>query len=785
MTTDEDRPRRRFRARRLLVGLLLFELAYVVAFEWAARSGRLAHWINRRPEKISIAFGSAHSFLPFFVSVDDLVLHGQTPRIRWQLEIDHARAVLSPVALLRRTVRFVTATAEGGEFAMLREIDRSAEQAARLPPVTPLPQPETPRPPTQKPKWSFELPRVHATALRRAWLDGARFSGRFAARGGMTLAAGRELEVAPSHLDLDDVEAAIGDTVIGHGLGGSADVRIERYPFKERRGKEMLPFLSGTAAVHGSLNERGLLDIFLHRAPWLSFGDTPGRFEARLTVEKGELRPGTRVAFHHDDFETTAFQSRARGDARIEFEVTAGEGGSPPHGELGVRYDEFEIHQVGSEVAEIVGSGLTLVATTPHLELASVAKDATVKIDLGTARIPSLAVYNRLLPASAGLELQRGAGAVTGTFEADLAANDAHGAFSAAIEDVAVRYRNLDLSGDCTVDLRILSGDLEQRRFDVSTTKLELLDFRSPQAESAGPAPAADGWWARFELAGAELRLPPDPAMHGRFEVGLRDSVPIVGIFETRRHLPHWVERLLTVQDIRATGTFSWQPEETALEEIATRFRQATIQAKLRFRKEVRRGLLMIEWKKLAVGLRLENEKKRWKLLGVRNWYAKSRLDGPLPEKLDDDPFSDEALAMVELPGARADERPAVDTRGASDDEDRNDGGESPGLEVVAGSTVTGQLDSDPGLEAVTRLAAGDGTGENAIRLAALDLVDGRAELLGLAELPPGAKLGSLAIRDREVVAELEVAGEGDEPCCPSHRAVWHWRPPAGPRIER
>ncbi|MEZ5312628.1 MAG: hypothetical protein R2862_02725 [Thermoanaerobaculia bacterium] len=238
-------------------------------------------------------------------------------------------------------------------------------------------------------------------------------------------------------------------------------------------------------------------------------------------------------------------------------------------------------------------------------------------------------------------------------------------------------------------------------------------------------------------------------------------------------------------QDIRATGTFSWQPEETALEEIATRFRQATIQAKLRFRKEVRRGLLMIEWKKLAVGLRLENEKKRWKLLGVRNWYAKSRLDGPLPEKLDDDPFSDEALAMVELPGARADERPAVDTRGASDDEDRNDGGESPGLEVVAGSTVTGQLDADPGLEAVTRLAAQEVGGEGAIRLAALDLVDGRAQLLGLAELPPGARLGALAIRDREIVAELEIVGEGDEPCCPSHRAVWHWRPPAEPRIER
>ncbi|MEZ5312627.1 MAG: hypothetical protein R2862_02720 [Thermoanaerobaculia bacterium] len=108
---------------------------------------------------------------------------------------------------------------DGGERCR-KSIARRA--GARLPPVTPLPWPETARPPTQKPKWSFELPRVHATALPPGQLDGARYSSRFAARGSMTLAATPpKLEVAPSHLDPRRRQTHVNDTVIGHGLGGS------------------------------------------------------------------------------------------------------------------------------------------------------------------------------------------------------------------------------------------------------------------------------------------------------------------------------------------------------------------------------------------------------------------------------------------------------------------------------------------------------------------------------------------------------------------------------------
>ena len=69
-------------------------------------------------------------------------------------------------------------------------------------------------------------------------------------------------------------------------------------------------------------------------------------------------------------------------------------------------------------------------------------------------------------------------------------------------------------------------------------------------------------------------------AASGRLGVKLRDSVPIVGLFETRRDLPRWIERLMTVQDLAATAAFSYDDRDFSLLDFETVFRKATIRAK-------------------------------------------------------------------------------------------------------------------------------------------------------------------------------------------------------------
>lgn len=773
-------PRRRWLRRVLLVGVL-FELVYILAFEWAVRSGSLQRWIHRRPEKVVVTFASAHSFVPFRVSVSGFEVHTQTPKARWRVRVDEASGWISPFALFRRALRVPWVEVSGGEFWFRREDEylsayaaslSSSEREKLLPALAPLPPLPVPRPPSAKPNWSFELPRIDVTDFREVWIDGVRLAGEFDAGGGFSMYSGREVEVVPSRVALRSVRATIGETEIGRGLEGAMSAHIVRYPYKEKRGRAMLPFLSGRADVRGALADGELLSRILRRAPWVSFGSTLGELEAHLVLESGDLRPGSRVELRHPRLETKVFDFRAVGDARVQFEVQpAGPAGAQEQASLSVVYDNFDVHGVDPGERLFHGSGLSLVAETSSLELGSILESTRLKIDLGAARIPNLAVFNEWLPATSGLALVSGAGALTGVLDADLAANQGQGEFRAAIEGAHVRYHDLDLLGSVTVGIQIPEANLERRSFELAGSRLDLTGFRVLQMATPEPSDSAAGWWAHFTLDEGRLTLPPEPSARARFTVNLRDSVPLVGLFETRKNLPKWVANLLTVEDIRAGGNFAWSPAETRLDELATQIRSASVQGRIRFGHDLRKGLLMVEWHRLALGLRIDEARKEWKFIGVRAWYESSDLGSPPAGRPADDPLSEAALAHAEL-GGEVDfsqvALPSVDFA----------------YEVVPGSPLSGELDGDRGREAVALIALPSVAEARALRLVAVDLVGGRAIPIGSVDLAPGTEVRSLAIEDRKVVVHLLTQGAGGGAGPARSEETWRWAPRAGKRVE-
>ncbi len=132
----------------LLAGLALGELFYVGAFEWVARSGQLARWINRRPDKAQFLFRSAHSWFPFRVTLAGVDLSVQTPRLQWRLRCERASGWIAPAPLLARRLRVESATLSDAEFGLRLRADTPQEAAAReafLPPSRPFRSPG-PRP---------------------------------------------------------------------------------------------------------------------------------------------------------------------------------------------------------------------------------------------------------------------------------------------------------------------------------------------------------------------------------------------------------------------------------------------------------------------------------------------------------------------------------------------------------------------------------------------------------------------------------------------------------------
>jgi hypothetical protein len=789
-------PRRRSRVRRAVLAVVALWVLYVAAFETAVRTGTAERLINRRPHKLAVAFESAHSWFPFWATAAGIEARGQTLRMRWQAHVDRASGWLVPWYLVGRRLHLAGAEAAGLELRVVRETDPDApappvptagaappeRDPALLPSIPPL-APPPPGPP-RAPRWTIEVADFTATGVRELWADRYRLTTEARASGTLTLhLPTHELEVAECSVRFTGGTLRVGEQTLAEALAGSAELSVSRYPYREVRGLAALAHVSGRVKFAGRGSGGRFWVAALPPQEWLALDERPAEASGEIVLASGVLQPGTRVELRQDDYEARLFDFHVTGDVRGSFEVTSDAAGAKAEGRAG--FHDYEIRRSAAAQPDLVGSGLTVLATTRDLQLAGLATlTAAAKVDLGQARVPDLSRLSGLIPPSAGIALVGGNGTAGGGFDLELPALTGRGALAIDLDDVTVRYTGLDLHGRMRLDLALATAALPTGRFDLAGSSVSLSEFRSPQL--AGDAPPAEtpaddaGWWARIDLPRGEVDLPPEPAANGQLRVHLRDSVPFINLFETRRNLPHWVERMLTVHDLQAESGFAYGRDEFTLDEFSMRFKRATIRARTRFGPEHKTGILLVSWRKLNLGLRFDDDRRRFKLVGVRDWYAQQGLDlSTAPVRVDpEETFSEEALAMVPFAGLAEQPLALADAELGEDEEAT---GAAP-FEIVPGSLVRGDLDADGRDEAAVLLSRAAGAGPAALFLAALDEQNGRPE--NVATLPLGPRPAAGRLRIEGGLVELEAPPGAAAETAPADPAAAE-APPPKPEPER
>jgi hypothetical protein len=620
----------------LLAGLALGELFYVGAFELAARSGRLERWINRRPDKCRLTFESAHSYFPFHVTLGQLDLAVQSTRVKWRLTAEEASGWVAPLPLLARRFRLESSRASGIEFAVRRRVDSAGNplpDSVFLPPIAefaPVLRPQ--RTGTAlRPLWSFEFPRVEARGVRSLWLEQLQVTGTLRAEGGFSIRRRREAEVESSRLEIRNGILTLAGQPLAGAVAGEVGFSSLPYEYREHRGLAALPYLDAAARLEGSAFAGALLGRYLARLSWLEFDDGPFPFHSDLKMHRGALVAGSSLTTEKAPQTIRFFGFEANGIAALAFAVHREAEGD--RADLELRYDDFELRRRRSDPAVVAGSGLSVTATTHDLRPSGLPDDGKVRLDLGKAHIVDLAGFSDLIPVSAGLAVSGGKGEVQGRVEIDQ--SSAHGEVTARLTGVQLISNGVGFTGGLEIRVPVVSQDLPGRQFDLAGSTLELTGFQpspaagSPPSEAAPKEAASDpapGWWGRVRLEPSRLHLVEPATAAGHFTIRMRDSIPLVQLYATRKDLPGWFERLLEEQDVAAQGEYAYTRPELRIDGLEARFDHWGFEADLELGKLARRGLLLLEWRKLAVGVRMEGEKRTFKLTGAREWFAREQL---------------------------------------------------------------------------------------------------------------------------------------------------------------
>jgi len=316
------------------------------------------------------------------------------------------------------------------------------------------------------------------------------------------------------------------------------------------------------------------LDSGRAREIWIG----PWHYEGDARITGGfTLQPGWRA-----DVGPAAIEFRQVG-LRIGDDAVLNEA----HGAAHCRIRSFDVTQVkGSQVWPFIDGDFSL-----------------------EGRVSALDFLRHVLDEKSAPALRRGRG--TGKVEVKIERGIGRGGASVQAAGVEARTRvGGDLRGNLTARAEIPRWDFEKGEIDLAGSRLELEDVT---ASTRGGA--TKNWWARTRLVQGRIL----DGLDARIEMRCRDARPLYRLFGL--DLPGWAEKMLELEDLRATLRIRLGKVRTALEDVSVTGGDYRISGEYEDVRERGRGVFLVEKDKLAVAVDIDGEKRSLRPLGAREWY--------------------------------------------------------------------------------------------------------------------------------------------------------------------
>jgi len=585
---------------RALVALLVVEGLYLALGNYLLTGEFLSQKINRRPEKLEIAWSGAWTPFPGVLRLRDLAVRGQDRKQRWEIEIDRAWTSIALVSLARRSLRTHWLVGSG---CRLRLRQRKA------PSTEPAPASRRRRP------WTIELDGVALEAIEEIAVDELRLVGEGRLRGTIHRVARGALGIDSLRISTSAAELLADSEPIAQKLDFDSELSFASFVPREHRGWQALRFLSGTIRLECEVSTIGILNQYFKNTPWLELRGG-GRIAGTVAIERGELIEGTRIRIDSPHLGAQVLDWQAHGSAALDGVVEGR--GEEATSTLRVELRDLEISEPADRATAIRAASFRIVTTVSDMDVLDGFIDPAMTIDLPAAEVPDLGIFRGYFPPELGLSTLSGSGRLR------VRLNVGEGIGSAEVEvegrRIGVDVDELRVVGDLDLDCRLANGDLATRSFEVTDARLEMKNITLPEAKDD----PINGWWARVEVAGGSVALTQPLAATGRVGVEMRDSRPILALFLEEKRRLQWLEKVLVIRDLRGEAEVEFSRSAVTVDHLTVRGREdLEILARLRFSEAPAEGILYARYGRLSTGVELRDGKRDWKLTGARKWFEK------------------------------------------------------------------------------------------------------------------------------------------------------------------
>ncbi len=365
--------------------------------------------------------------------------------------------------------------------------------------------------------------------------------------------------------------------------------------------------------VEGSMSDLSWITILLKNSYDLAIGGT-GKVKIHALVDSGWPSEGTLVEILSEKLLLEVLDYAIHGDGLIKMAVV--KGGKNPSVKLDVDINDGLLKRQDEDQAFVEQVVIKLDATAENLSLESPGEELELHLQIPSAKVTDMSVFNSYFPENSPMELLSGKAALTADIK--LGKEFAGGFVKLNTQDLKGSLDDQQLSADLAVDIKLADGVPKNRDFDISGSSI-LLD----QVKVVGEQTSFDqsDWHIRFDLKKGRAIWKKPIQLQVEADVEMKDSRPIVAMLANQREKHGWLEKMLTIENIKGEAVMNMQQKQIVIPYAFVASDKVDVGAKGVISENVHEGMFYARYKKLKGLLKIKDGKRNFDILKVKKTF--------------------------------------------------------------------------------------------------------------------------------------------------------------------
>ena len=390
---------------------------------------------------------------------------------------------------------------------------------------------------------------------------------------------------------------------------------------KGRDARNLLETVDGELIMSGNVSSLDWLNQLIKNDYQAKIAGTSD-LQAKLLLQDGWPAAGTRLEVLPINLVVKILDYIAEGDGSVVLNLE--EGGQRPDARVDVQLNNAIFKRQHEDKAFIDHVELQLQALVKDMSFDGPAENLTLRLQIPTAKVRDMSVYNLYLPENSPLTLLGG--------EADLVADielepkTAHGYVNLKTDKLRSRLDEQELAGDLTLKVNIAGGTPKNMAFDISGSTLLLDNIRVIGNKET--MTEAD-WNASIDFTRANTVWKKPVRLKAEADIEMKDSTPIVAMLANHRNKNGWIEKLLTVGMIKGEASMDMQKNQVIFPYAFAGSDKIDVGAKGVITRVARDGVVFARYRKLKGLLTIHDGKRNFDVI-----KAQKKFDAYSPEAL-------------------------------------------------------------------------------------------------------------------------------------------------------